>query len=111
MVGDRKSSKNDSMGFDISGRKLIALIDSELFTNLPRPKTQSGYPEKLAVDFNLSDSFRDHGRTCVDNPYPPFIRVFLRFMDVCAGLFDSKEYVVVGIRAAGDAVRWIDAFL
>ena len=45
-------------GFDISGRKLIALIDSELFTNLPRPD-----PDKLAVDFNLSDFINGHGDT------------------------------------------------
>ena len=88
------------------GGKLISLIEPGLFTKYSRKK-----PAKLPVDISLCDAFRDLGKTCVDNPYPPFIRVFLRFMDVCAGLFDSKEYVVVGIRAAGDAVRWIDVFL
>ena len=47
----------------------------------------------------------------MDNLYPLFVRVFLRLIDVCVGLFDSKEFVVVGVRAAGDAVRWIDALL
>ena len=78
MVGDRKSSKNDSMGFDISGRKLIALIDSELFTNLPRPD-----PDKLAVPFNLSDFINGKGDTRAVRcsiPYPPFYTCLFCFL-------------------------------
>ena len=64
-------------GFDISGRKLIALIDSELFTNLPRLD-----PDKLAVDFSLSDFINGHGDTRAKRDsiyYPPLILVFLVF--------------------------------
>ena len=72
MVGARNSSKNDSTGK--GGGKLIALIDSKLFTNLPRRD-----PDKLAVDFNLSDFINGHGDTCAERcsiPYPPRIHAF-----------------------------------
>ena len=90
------------MGFDISGRKLIALIDSELFTNLPRPKTQSGYPEKLAVDFDLSDFINGHGDTRAVRcsiPYPPFILAF--FGVLCKNLLGCMHLKDVSLLAYG----------